>query len=92
MKHPEKVSKHIINWINTYLENSKIEYLYAKNIEFLETEPQQHFDEIHIFKAPIIIGERGIPVIEGKSLKKISKKLIETMKFDNNLYFKYKIA
>ena len=24
MKHPKKVSKHIINWINTYLENSKI--------------------------------------------------------------------
>ena len=24
MKHPEKVSKHIINWINTYLENSKM--------------------------------------------------------------------
>ena len=32
-----------------YFENSKIEYLYTKNIEFLETEPQQHFDEIHIF-------------------------------------------
>ena len=24
MKHPKKVSKHIIDWINTYLENSKI--------------------------------------------------------------------
>tara|TARA_B100001027_G_scaffold185375_1_gene137636 strand:- start:227 stop:1009 length:783 start_codon:yes stop_codon:yes gene_type:complete len=24
MKHPKKVSRHIINWINTYLENSKI--------------------------------------------------------------------
>ena len=24
MKHPEKVSKHIIKWINTYLENSKM--------------------------------------------------------------------
>ena len=24
MKHPKKVSKHIINWINTYLENSEI--------------------------------------------------------------------
>ena len=24
MKYPKKVSKHIINWINTYLENSKI--------------------------------------------------------------------
>ena len=32
-----------------YFENSKIEYLYAKNIEFLETEPQEQFDEIHIF-------------------------------------------
>ena len=32
-----------------YFESSKIEYLYAKNIEFLETEPQEQFDEIHIF-------------------------------------------
>ena len=32
-----------------YFENSKIEYLFAKNIEFLETEPQHYFDEIHIF-------------------------------------------
>ena len=32
-----------------YFENSRIEYLYAKNIEFLETEPQEQFDEIHIF-------------------------------------------
>ena len=24
MKHPEKVSRQIINWINTYLENSKM--------------------------------------------------------------------
>jgi len=27
MKHPEKVSTHIVNWINTYLENSKMDGL-----------------------------------------------------------------
>jgi len=27
MKHPEKVSRHIVNWINTYLENSKMDGL-----------------------------------------------------------------
>ena len=27
MKHPEKVSKHIVRWINKYLENSKIDGL-----------------------------------------------------------------
>ena len=27
MKHPDKVSRHIVNWINTYLENSKMDGL-----------------------------------------------------------------
>ena len=48
-------------------------------------------DEIHLFRAPIIIGEKGIPVIEGNTLKNIKKKLIETIKFEDNLYSKYKV-
>jgi diaminohydroxyphosphoribosylaminopyrimidine deaminase / 5-amino-6-(5-phosphoribosylamino)uracil reductase len=48
-------------------------------------------DEIHLFKAPIIIGNKGIPMIEGNSLKNIKKKLIETIQFDDNLYLKYAI-
>ena len=64
----------------------------AGGILFADLIKNKLVDEIHIFKAPIIIGEKGIPVIEGNSLKKISKKLLETMKFDNNLYFKYKMA
>ena len=48
-------------------------------------------DEIHLFKAPITIGKKGIPVIEGNDLKNIKKKLLEKIKFDDNLYFKYEI-
>ena len=48
-------------------------------------------DEIHLFKAPITIGKKGIPVIKGNDLKNINKKLLETIKFDDNLYFKYEI-
>ena len=48
-------------------------------------------DEIHLFKAPIIIGEKGIPVIKGINFDNIRKKLIETIIFDDNLYLKYEI-
>ena len=48
-------------------------------------------DEIHLFKAPIIIGKKGIPLINGEDLKNVHKKLLEKIKFDDNLYFKYEI-
>ena len=32
-----------------YFENSKIEYLYDRNISILEEQPKDNFDEIHIF-------------------------------------------
>ena len=48
-------------------------------------------DEIHLFKSPIIIVEKGIPVIKGINLDNIRKKLIETIIFDDNLYLKYEI-
>ena len=48
-------------------------------------------DEIHLFRAPIIIGEKGIPVIKGSNLKTIKKKLLEKMNFDDNSYFKYQV-
>ena len=48
-------------------------------------------DELHLFRAPIIIGDNGIPVIKGNSLINIKKNLLEEMKFDNNIYTKYKI-
>ena len=48
-------------------------------------------DEIHLFKAPIIIGEKGIPVIKGNNLKRIHKKLLEKISFDDNSYFKYQV-
>ena len=48
-------------------------------------------DEIHLFKSSIFIGEKGIPVIKGGKLNNINKKLLETNKFDDNLYFKYEV-
>ena len=63
----------------------------AGGILFAELIKNNLVDEIHIFKAPIIIGEKGIPVINGIELKNIKKKLIEKLKFDDNLYFKYEI-
>ena len=37
-------------------------------------------DEIHLFKAPILIGEQGIPLINGDHLKNVKKKLLEKIK------------
>ena len=48
-------------------------------------------DELHLFKSQVIIGENGIPVIEGNNLKNIKKKLLETIKFNDNLYTKFTI-
>ena len=48
-------------------------------------------DEIHLFKSPILIGDKGIPVIKGSELNNINKKLLETIKFDDNLYLKYEV-
>ena len=63
----------------------------AGGILFADLIKNKLIDEIHLFKAPIIIGEKGIPVIEGSSLKNINKKLIEKIKFEDNLYSKYEV-
>ena len=63
----------------------------AGGVFFADLIKNKLVDEIHLFKAPIIIGEKGIPVIKGFDLKKVRKKLLETIKFDDNLYFKYEI-
>ena len=63
----------------------------AGGIFFADLIKNNLIDEIHLFKAPIIIGKKGIPVISGNDLKNIKKKLLETIKFDDNLYQKYKI-
>ena len=77
--------------IFTHLYKLKISDLFveAGGILFADLIKNKLVDEIHLFKAPIIIGEQGIPVIEGNSLKNIKKKLIETIKFEDNLYLKY---
>ena len=66
-------------------------FVEAGGILFADLIKNKLIDEIHLFRAPIIIGEKGIPVIEGSSLKNINKKLIETIKFEDNLYSKYEV-
>ena len=63
----------------------------AGGILFADLLKNKLVNEIHLFRAPIIIGEKGIPVIEGNTLKNIKKKLIETIKFKDNLYSKYEV-
>ena len=79
--------------IFTYLYKLKISDLMveAGGIFFAELIKNKLVDEIHLFKAPFIIGDKGIPLIEGDSLKNINKKLLEKIKFNDNLYFKYAI-
>ena len=79
--------------IFTHLYKLKISDLIveAGGILFADLIKNKLVDEIHLFRAPIIIGKKGIPVIEGNSLKNIKKKLIETLKFEDNLYSKYKV-
>ena len=63
----------------------------AGGILFADLIKNNLVDEIFLFKAPYIIGEKGVPVIEGNSLNNIKKKLLEIIKFDDNLYLKYAI-
>tara|TARA_B100001173_G_C15964505_1_gene537179 strand:- start:179 stop:1255 length:1077 start_codon:yes stop_codon:yes gene_type:complete len=63
----------------------------AGGILFAELITNKLVDEIHLFKSPIIIGTKGIPVIKGHDLKNIDMKLIKKTKLDDNLYFKYEI-
>ena len=86
-------SKLNLKKIFTHLYKLKISDLLveAGGILFADLIKNKLVDEIHLFKAPIIIGEQGIPVIEGNSLKNIKKKLIETIKFEDNLYSKYEV-
>jgi len=86
-------SKLNLKKIFTHLYKLKISDLLveAGGILFADLIKNKLVDEIHLFKAPIIIGEKGISVIEGNSLKNIKKKLLETIKFEDNLYSKYEV-
>ncbi len=63
----------------------------AGGILFADLIKNNLVDELNLFKAPLTIGDDGIPVIEGKKLEDINKKLLEKIKFDDNLYTKYEI-
>jgi len=79
--------------IFTCLYNLKISDLLveAGGVLFADLIKNNLVDELHLFRAPFIIGENGIPVIEGKNLNNIKKKLLETIRFDDNLYTKHEI-
>ena len=79
--------------IFTYLYEIKISDLLveAGGILFADLIKNNLVDELHLFKSPIIIGKNGIPVIEGNNLKNIKKKLIDRVKFDDNLYTQYEV-
>jgi len=63
----------------------------AGGILFTELMKQELVDELHIFKAPINIGERGIPLLLGKSLKDLKLLKINKKKFGNDVYSNYEI-
>ena len=45
----------------------------------------------HIFKAPIIIGNHGIPLIFGKTINDLNIKKISKKRFGNDQYSNYVI-
>ena len=47
----------------------------AGGILFADLIKNKLVDELHLFKAPILIGEKGIPVIKGTKLDSIKKKI-----------------
>ena len=48
-------------------------------------------DEIHLFKAPIIIGTNGKPLLIGKKFENIKYKEVLTKNFDHDIYKYLKI-
>ena len=63
----------------------------AGGIFFANLIKKKLVDEIHLYKSPITIGEKGIPVIKGNQLNNIKKKLLEKNEFNDNLYLRYEI-
>ena len=66
-------------------------FVEAGGIFFANLIKNQLVDEIHLFKSSILIGEKGVPAINGYEFADIKKKLLETNKFDDNLYLKYEV-
>ena len=49
-------------------------------------------DEIHLFKSPILIGEKGKPAIVGKKFENLKLFLIDRKKFKNDNYYHYEVV
>jgi len=63
----------------------------AGGILFTQLLKKKLVDELHIFKAPIKIGQKGIPLIIGKLIKDIKLKNIYKKKFGKDVYSNYVI-
>ena len=90
----QKENKHLsLKKIFNYLYKLKISDLMveAGGILFTNLIKNNLVDEIHIFKSSIVIGKKGIPLINGLNFSKIRKKLLKKIIFDGNLYFNYEI-
>tara|TARA_B100001057_G_scaffold499530_1_gene610591 strand:- start:3303 stop:3707 length:405 start_codon:yes stop_codon:yes gene_type:complete len=73
-----------------YFENSKLEYLYDKNISFIAEEPSSPFDEIHIFSDKVmkLSAELSDEVYvyttsSDEAVNKASRELYANLKKDN---------
>ena len=66
-------------------------FVEAGGILFTELIKNKLVDEIHLFKSPQKIGEKGIPFIIGKKIAEIDTKEIKTIKFGKDIYRHLKI-
>ena len=64
----------------------------AGGIFFTDLLKHRLVDEIHLFKSPILIGEKGKPAIVGKKFENLKLFLIDRKKFKNDNYYYYEVV
>ena len=86
-------SKLKLNTIFTKLYNIGIRDILveAGGILFSELIKHKLVDELHIFKSPIKIGDKGIPLLIKNSLKNLKLSKIDKKKFGNDDYTNYEL-
>ena len=63
----------------------------AGGVLFTQLIKKSLIDELHIFRAPIIIGNHGIPLIIGKSINDLNITKISKKRFRKDQYSNYVI-
>ncbi len=64
----------------------------AGGILFTELLKSRLVDEIHLFKSPILIGEKGKSAIIGKKFENLKLSLIDRKDFKKDKYYKFEVA